>query len=63
MPGGASSTAGGASSILGWGTKIPHATLCGQKAKQNKNANSNSFCIRQEGFITMEVHEDSEVDV
>ena len=29
-------TAGGASSIPGQGTKIPHAVRCGQKSKQNK---------------------------
>ena len=30
------STAGGTGSIPGWGTKIPHAVLCGQKKKITK---------------------------
>ena len=29
------STAGGQSSISGWGVKIPHATSCGQKKKKD----------------------------
>ena len=31
------STAGGVGSIPGWGTRIPHASQCSQKTKQNKN--------------------------
>ena len=30
-------TARGMGLILGWGTKISHATRCGQKKKQNQN--------------------------
>ena len=30
------STTGGAGSIPGWGTKIPHAAQCGQKEKKKK---------------------------
>ena len=30
------STAGGAGSIPGWGTKIPHAIRCGQNLKKEK---------------------------
>ena len=30
------STAGGAGSIPGWGTKIPHAKRCSQKKKKNR---------------------------
>ena len=30
------SNAGSVGSIHGWGTKIPHATRCGQKLKINK---------------------------
>ena len=30
------SNAGSVGSIPGWGTKIPHATRCGQKLKINK---------------------------
>ena len=29
-----SSNAGDSDSISGWGTKIPHAVLCGQKKKK-----------------------------
>ena len=31
-------TAGGVGSISGWGTKIPHASRCGQKVKKKKNS-------------------------
>ena len=33
------STAGGTGLIPGWGTKIPHATRCGQKLKKLKRTN------------------------
>ena len=37
------STAGATDLILGWGTKIPHATRCGQKKKKKRNMND--FCV------------------
>ena len=37
------STAGATGLILGRGTKIPHATRCGQKKKRKRNMND--FCV------------------
>ena len=37
------SNAGAVGSILGWGTKIPHAAGCGQKIKISKTWGKRSF--------------------
>ena len=47
------STAGGVGSIPGWGTKISHATQCGQKTKQNTKTNPKSTIKDKKGHYIM----------